>query len=80
MDRKYYTAEQILDALSYIGVGAGDISEVMSCLERLPSAEPVIIRCKDCKHHAILHDMDWCHGKRVTPDFFCGYAERRDDE
>lgn len=40
MDHKYYTAEQILDALSEVGVGAGDISEVMSCLERLPSADP----------------------------------------
>ena len=39
MDRKYYTAEQILDALSEVGVGAGDISEVMSCLGRMPSAE-----------------------------------------
>jgi len=36
MDRKYYTGEQILDALSEVGVGAGDISEVMSCLGRMP--------------------------------------------
>ena len=40
MERKYYTEEQILEAFSEVGVGAGDISEVMSCLERLPSAEP----------------------------------------
>ena len=40
MDRKYYTGEQILDALSEVGVSAGDISEVMSCLGRMPSAEP----------------------------------------
>lgn len=40
MERKYYTEGQILEALSEVGVGAGDISEVMSCLGRMPSAEP----------------------------------------
>ena len=37
MERKYYTEEQILDALSEVGVGAGDTSEVLSYLGRLPS-------------------------------------------
>lgn len=41
MERKYYTCEQILDALSEVGVGAGDTSEVLSYLSRLPSAEPI---------------------------------------
>lgn len=43
MDRKCYTGEQILNALSEVGIGAGDISEVMSCLGRMPSAEPNLI-------------------------------------
>ena len=40
MEHKYYTEEQILEALSEVGVGAGDISELMSCLGRMTSAEP----------------------------------------
>lgn len=47
MEKKYYTGEQILEALSEVGVGAGDTSEVLSYLGRLPSAEPEIIRSKD---------------------------------
>lgn len=47
MEKKYYTEEQILEALSEVGVGAGDTSEVLSYLSGLPSAEPEIIRSKD---------------------------------
>jgi len=54
MECKYYTAEQILDALSEVGVGTGDISEVMSCLGRMPSAEPywdeILVICDNCGH------------------------------
>ena len=48
----------------------------------LPSAQPEIIRCKDCKHvqeDKIFHQY-WCNGEEVKPDHFCGYAERRTDE
>lgn len=38
MDRKY-SGEQILDALSEVGIGAGDISEVMGYLGRMSLAE-----------------------------------------
>lgn len=88
MERKYYTGEQILEALSEVGIGAGDISEVMSCLGRMPSAESEIIRCKDCKHMIIneKHEakpMICCFTKvcgTTEPDWFCADGERREDE
>ena len=54
----------------------------------LPSAEPEIIRCKDCKHYYYADnripqeqryscDLD---GDRWKPEDFCSYAERRTDE
>ena len=50
------------------------------------SAQPEIVRCKDCKHHS--HDVgygyDWCNRTsgvfRVKPEDFCSKAERRTDE
>lgn len=80
MDRKYYTGEQILDALSEVGVGAGDISEVMSCLGRMPSAEPETIYCKDCKHWYPDADTGMaCEFTNMSQpdDGFCNWAERR---
>ena len=49
-------------------------------LRRLPSAQPEIIACGDCKHW-ICHDRRcgfWNHG--VKPLDWCCHAERRDDE
>lgn len=51
-----------------------------SILKSLPSAEPDIIRCEDCKHY-IRHDKRcgyWNHG--VKPTMWCSQAERREDE
>ena len=49
------------------------------------SAQPEIVRCKECKHHS--HDAgygyDWCNRTsgvfRVKPEDFCSRAERRTD-
>ena len=56
-------------------------------LERLPSAQPEIIRCKDCKYMTEHYDTDgnapywtcseWDSG--TDYDGFCHYAERRTD-
>ena len=48
----------------------------------MPSAQPEIIRCRDCKHmqeDKIFHQC-WCNGNEVKPDHFCGYAERKEKE
>ena len=66
--------------------------ESLDCISRQAaidgraSAQPEIIRCKDCKHHS--HDAgygyDWCNRTsgvfRVKPEDFCSRAERRTDE
>ena len=57
--------------------------EIQDTLESLPSAQPEIIRCKDCKHY--LHDeeygFDWCNRMsgvfRAKPDGFCSWAVMR---
>lgn len=54
-------------------------------LAKLPSAQPEIILCKDCKHYGeSLPDVDTrmiCHKTALNykPDDFCSYAERRED-
>lgn len=45
----------------------------------LPSAQPEIIRCKDCKF--FVSDMERCEADDehpASPDAFCSWAERRD--
>ena len=62
-----------------------DKAEVMTELMMLPSAQPEIIRCKDCKWWS-NDDYRECSNPNyddgyVTPaGFYCGYAERKDDE
>ena len=54
-------------------------------IKPLPSAQPEIIRCKDCKWWS-NDDYRECSSPNyddgyVTPaGFYCGYAERRTDE
>ena len=58
-----------------------------ACIEwmkTLPSAQPDVIRCKDCKYldtDSVFHEP-WCRGNRVfvSDDHYCGYAVRRSDE
>ena len=58
---------------------------IMEEIEQLPSAQPEIIRCKDCKWWS-NDDYRECSSPNyddgyVTPaGFYCGYAERRTDE
>lgn len=59
--------------------GCSDVDAIMD----LPSAQPKIIYCRDCKHHS--HDAgygrDWCNRMsgvfRVKPDDYCSFAERK---
>lgn len=57
--------------------------------EKIPPAQPDIIRCKECKHAKITADgkyMKYCSQWDVDDalyldsGFFCGHAERRTDE
>ena len=62
---------------------------VVEMLEQLPSAQPEIIRCKDCKYY---HEYGYVNGKPkflpkctfnsiyANADDFCSRAERRTDD
>lgn len=61
---------------------------IKKMLESLPSAQPEIIRCKDCKWsdwytggdgNQYCFCMETDRGGRTETDF-CSYAERRTDE
>ena len=43
----------------------------------LPSAEPEIIRCKDCRYN---NDCEIQYSAQSGDEFFCGCAERKDNE
>ena len=56
-------------------------------LMELPPAEPEIIHCRECKHSMNNENGEpWICGHpdnnawNITPDHYCGYAERRTDE
>ena len=60
-------------------------NSVEEMLIQLPSAQPEIIRCKDCKYweregtKGVCNDL-YGFGRYWNPDDFCSYAERRTDE
>lgn len=61
------------------GIG-GDLAEIT--LAELPSAQPEIIRCKDCKYNATSKKCLNPNSFFLVPadDDYCSFAERRTDE
>ena len=67
-----------------------DPEDAVSAIENLPSAQPEIVMCKDCKHrieHKHYGDLGesayTCEGNMdgwILPDDYCSKAERRTDE
>lgn len=61
------------------GFTAPDMTITEFVEDCLPSVQPEIIRCKDCKF--FVSDMEWCEADDehpTRPDAFCSWAERRD--
>jgi len=70
------------------------MSEALNAVKELPSAQPEIIRCKDCKHWKIgtenlscpnpavcgLHSFMHRFERASLPEDYCSWAERRTDE
>ena len=60
------------------------LNRVLDKIKCLPSAQPEVVRCKDCKYAEYIDDVQtlWCtecgQGRTVAPDDFCSYAERRE--
>ena len=93
MPKKIIYAEDAIDALGEKPLVWDDLSDFdlgkaaqwsddVDAIKDLPSAQPEIIRCRECKHmqkDEIFHQC-WCNGNEVKEDHFCGYAERKEDE
>lgn len=54
---------------------AVDLDELESSIALLPSAQPEIIRCKDCLMHGVCR-----FEQGLGLDGYCSQAERRTDE
>lgn len=79
-----------IDALCIVGCGSkycGISCEEVMAIETLPSAQPEVVRCKDCKWYDIAHpygsvitDVFHCkiNGRFFEASHFCGYGERRE--
>ena len=57
--------------------GSPALVEIKDCIEKLPSAQPEIIRCRECRYH-YGSDCDNFAGVWVKDDDFCSRAERRE--
>lgn len=90
MSKRLIYAEDAIDALMEILDRPNHAEflytdEICKALEELPSAQPQIIRCRDCKHyhyadsHIPQEQMCTCEidGNIWSPDSYCSFAERR---
>lgn len=63
-----------------------DYMTVWKYLHQLPSAQPEIIYCKDCKHRYVdgenvrFNVCELNHNKVQSDDWFCADAERKEGE
>ena len=86
--------QELIDRLNHV-IEKGVVSQfsgghpitaevVKRVVETLPSAEPKIVRCRECKHYRYDNDdiMPYCI---INSDYgwknddFCSYAERREE-
>lgn len=66
------------DDTSYMLIGYNHaLSDMRAILKSLPSAQPEITRCKDCRYN---HDCNIQYHAQAGEEFYCGAAERRTDE
>ena len=61
-------------------VGVLDGNDIKAVFDNLPSVEPEIIRCRDCKHHDGIRCFRWNSTIITGFDDFCSNAERRSEE
>ena len=90
---RHEAIDAIHEDIEWLVEQGGRDLELPECMERaktilgdLPSAEPEIIRCEECKHSERWYRNNcrcflWSEtGIGVFEDGFCNYAERRADE
>ena len=80
--------QQAIDALlAWMNDPEDDRNSAFDVLKQLPSAQPDIIRCKDCKYWDTTWQNDYAPNYHYCPmidgtrrnDFYCADAERRTD-
>ena len=63
--------------------GLSEKAEIQDVLEGLPSAQPEIIRCKDCKFIRLTGNVWKCQNRLVMmlcePNDYCSRAERKEE-
>jgi len=81
----------VLKGISLSCTGQSDVIKAEAALvryvEKIPSAQPEIIRCKDCEHWDTSWQNDYSPNYHYCPlvdgtrrdDFYCADAERRTD-
>ena len=80
---KLIDADAAVESLTEYGNGRAvyiGVEEAVRRIEQLPSAQPEIIRCKDCKSR---DNDDFCTGRGfpyqlVPDDGFCDKGERKE--
>lgn len=70
-------------------VAVKEIDKAYEAIQQLPSSQPEIIRCKDCRFYPnhgykkdVVFDADACHwnaDEMPDPDDYCSAAERREE-
>lgn len=58
----------------------GQMAKILNAIKALPSAQPEIIHCRDCKWHN--GELDQCNAQicaSMCGEDFCSKAERRED-
>lgn len=72
------------EILDFTSTGRTISDSVEDIISDLPSAQPDIIRCKDCKHkgtkNCVANAWTTIFGFGVKDDFYCGLAERVSNE
>lgn len=66
----------------------GEAREILNSIQQLPSAQPEIIRCKDCKYARLTSDGNCKYCDIWFPDeaeymdgnYYCASAERKGNE
>ena len=74
IDAVHKNYDTILDFTSDGKTISYSIEDILS---ELPSAQPEIIRCKDCRYN---NDCEIQYSAQSADEFFCGCAERKDNE
>ena len=76
------------DRMAIEALSTEPTKDVVWAIEKLPSAEPEIIHCKDCKHYRFADNRafgfpvkrcEWTGFEDVDDNDFCSRAERREE-